>query len=611
MPQDGTTLNSVMQEISGQILGGRVDKITQPEPDEIVISVRGRGANHKLLLTTQSTAPRLHFTSLHKQSPMQAPMFCMVLRKHISGGRIVDIRQPDFERIIEFHIEALDEMGDKSVKVLVIEIMGKHSNIMLLTGAYKQAASEADNQPEAQQSDDKAEADLSRIPMPTAKVIDAIKHVPPSVSSVRAILPGVRYNRPPAGGKANPLIADEPSFLQTVFNGNIKIQQALYQRYTGLSPVLASEICTRADIAADSFVAELAPEEQQRLYQVFSDIFRKVKSGDFAPHIYYDSQGKAVDITVLPFTMYTHLQAEAYVSTSQMQEDFYAKRDAHYRTGQRTADLRKLITTHLERSRKKALIYDKTLADTQSRDELRIKGELLTAYLHQVKNGEKSVILENFYDDNKPIEVPLSPTLTPTENAQRYFKQYNKMKRTHIALAEQIRQNDEDIAYLDSVAVAMEAVLTEADIAEIRAELAGQGFVKRKYAHKPGKKAQKPEKTKPLRFVSTDGFEIYVGKNNTQNDQLTIQTAKHHDIWLHTKDIAGSHVIIITNGAEPPETTILEAANLAAYYSKGRESSKVPVDYTKRRYVRKPNGAKPGRVIYDRHSTVYVTPAEP
>jgi len=583
-----------MQEISAQILGGRVDKITQPEPDEVVISIRGRGANHKLLLTAQSTAPRLHFTSQQKQSPMQAPMFCMVLRKHLSGGRIMDIRQPGFERIIEFDIEALDEMGDKSIKTLLIEIMGKHSNIMLVAPSPPR--------------NDGGEINDGR------KVIDAIKHVPPSVSSVRAILPGVQYNRPPTSGKSDPLMAGEQSFSQTIFSENTKTQQALYQRYTGLSPVLASEICTRAGISADSLTEELTPGERQNLYNAFSNIFDQVKAGEFAPHIYYDIQGKAVDLTPIPYIMYAnYLQAEAYDSPSEMQEAFYAKRGAQYRTGQRTSDLRKLIATHQERSRKKALMYDKTLAETKTRDELRIKGELLTAYLHQVENGAESVILENFYDDNNPIEIPLSPNLTPTENAQQYFKKYNKMKRTLVALAEQIKQNNEDAAYLDSVAVAMEAVLTEADIAEIRAELAEQGFVKRKYLTKPGKnkKAQKPEKTKPLRFISKDGYEMFVGKNNTQNDQLTLRTAKNHDIWLHTKDIAGSHVLIITNGTEPPQSTILEAANLAAYYSKGRESSQVPVDYVQRRHVRKPNGAKPGFVIYDRHKTVYVTPVEP
>ena len=588
MPQDGTVINSLVQEISHKIQGGRIDKITQPEADEVHISVRAGGANHKLLLTAQATAPRLHFTQQNKQSPMQAPMFCMVLRKHISGGRIVSICQPGFERIVEMHIEALNEMGDRTTKTLLIEIMGKHSNIILLS-------------PEAAGT--------------PAKVIDAIKHVPPSVSAVRAILPGILYSRPP-GSKLNPLEADEASFTQAMFSDILDsshIQKALYQTYTGLSPILASEICTRAGIPPEIYTGELAKEEREGLYGAFSHIFRQVQAGDFAPHIYYDNQGRAVDFTALPFTMYAHLLAEPQASPSVLQEAFYAKRDAGYRVSQKTADLRKLIATHQERCVKKALVFDKTLADIQSRDELRIKGELLTAYLHQIERGAETITLENFYDDNNTIEIPLSPTLTPTENAQRYFKKYNKQKRTHAALQDQIRQNNEDLAYLDSVAQAMETVQTEADITEIRSELAEEGFAKRKYSPKKGKAVGKkgPAPSKPLRYTSSDGFEIYVGKNNTQNDQLTMRQAKAHDIWMHTKDIAGSHVIIITGGAQPPEATILEGANIAAYYSKGRSSSQVPVDYVQRKHVRKPAGAKPGYVIYDRHKTVYVTPFEP
>ena len=596
MPQDGTTLCNIVQELSQHILNGRLDKITQPEPEEIVLSIRGRGANHKLLLTTQSAAPRLHFTNLQKPSPMQAPMFCMVLRKHISSGRIVDIRQPNFERIVEFHIEALNEMGDRTVKILLIEIMGKHSNIMLLAPSG--------DHPNITDAPDSNIA---------AKVIDAIKHIPPSLSSVRAILPGSVYVRPPSGDKKNPLLANESSFFQDIFQSKQKIQQALYQRYTGLSPILASEICTQADIPPETCASELMPQDQSQLSRAFFDVFNQVRAGDFAPCIYYDEKGKAVDLTALPFAMYAHLWPETYDSPSMMQEAFYAKRDAGYRISQKTSDLRKLIATHQERCQKKAFMYEKTLEDIKNRDNLRIKGELLTAYLHLVERGTESVILDNFYDDNQPIKIPLSPTLSPIENAQRYFKQYNKQKRTYTALQKQILQNQEDQTYLESVAIAMETVTNETDIAEIRAELAEQGFVKRKYARgaSSNKKAQKPETSKPLRFVSADGFEIYVGKNNTQNDYLTLRLAKNHDIWLHTKDIAGSHVIIITGGAEPPESTILEAANLAAYYSKGRNSGQVPVDYVRRRHVRKPNGAKPGFVIYDKHRTVYVTPKEP
>jgi len=591
MPQDGTIISCIVHEISQHVLGGRIDKITQPEPDEIHIAIRAGGNNHKLLLTNQSSSPRLHFTKLNKQSPAQAPQFCMVLRKHISGGRIVDIRQPNFERIAEIDIEALNEMGDKSIKTLVIELMGKHSNIMLLSPGTD--------------------------PESPAKIIDAIKHVPPSVSAVRAILPGGQYTPPPSGNKKDPLYVKEPSFSQTLLQSNLPIQKALYQCHTGISPILASEICTRARIHPDAYASELTQEEWKTLYNVVVYMFVILRgwvlAGTFACRIYYDQQGKAMDITAMPFNMYSHLEYELYKSPSALLEAFYAKRDAGYRINQKTADLRKLITTHQERCNKKTIVYEKTLEDIKNRDSLRIKGEILTAYLHQVERGAESVTLDNFYD-NTSIEIPLSPNLSPTENAQRYFKQYNKQKRTHTALQEQIQQNQEDQFYLDSVAQAMETVTTEADIAEIRAELAEQGFVKRKYA-RPGNKNPQSKKgpgtSKPLRFTSSDGYEIYVGKNNTQNDYLTLRQAKNHDIWMHTKDIAGSHVIIVTGGANPPESTILEGANIAAYYSKGRSSSQVPVDYVQRKHVRKPSGAKPGFVIYDRHKTVYVTPEEP
>ncbi|MCL2528212.1 MAG: NFACT family protein [Defluviitaleaceae bacterium] len=590
MPQDGTVINSIVHELSQKIKGGRIDKITQPEPDEIILSIRANGANHKLLLTAQSTAPRLHLTEVGKISPLTAPMFCMVLRKHISSGHIIDICQPGFERIVELHIDAINEMGDRAVKILLIEIMGKHSNIMLLNPQTGDAP---------------------------AKVIDAVKHVPPSVSAVRAILPGSIYSRPP-GEKKSPLNVNQNIFEQVFAQQNISIQQALFKPYTGISPILASEICVRANIPPDTFTGEVNPEAQAQLYRAFSHIFGLVQAGDFMPHIYFDQQGKAVDITALSFAMYSHLEGKEFSSPSSMQEVFFAKRDADYRVSQKTADLRKLVTTLHERSNKKAFMYEKTLADIESRDDLRIKGELLTAYMHQIKQGDKSIILENFYDDNKSIEIPLDPNLSPTENAQRFFKQYNKQKRTFTALQEQIAQNQGDQTYLDSVALAMETVTTEADIAEIRAELAEGGFAKRKYARVQGKKGpgqktskKSPAVSKPLRFTSSDGFELYVGKNNTQNDHLTLRQAKNHDIWLHTKDIAGSHVIIITGGVVPPESTIMEAANLAAYYSKGRNSSQVPVDYVQRKYVRKPNGAKPGFVIYDRHKTIYVSPVEP
>jgi len=577
MPFDGVAIASVIHELSTTLVGGRIDKISQPEPDEIYINLRSGGKNHKLLLTANAGAPRFNFTEQSKISPLKAPMFCMVLRKHITSGRILDIVQPEFERIAEFHIEAMDEMGDKSVKILLIEIMGKHSNIMLL--------------------------DTNR------KILDAIKHVSMSVSSVRPILPGMAYSRPP-GDKQDPRgICTVEELIQAISPGNLKVQQAIYQHLNGISPILASEICTRANVPHDTFIKDLSVREQELLCVAFSNIMAQVAGRNFENNIYWDEDSKAVDLTALPMTLYAnqYLRAETYDSPSTMLEHFYARRDEAYRVSQKTVDLRKLITTHQERCRKKSFMHDRTLEEIKNRDTLRIKGELLMAYMYMVEKGAKTFMAENFYDDNKPIKITLDPLLTVSENAQRYFKQYNKQKRTFAALQEQIVKNQEDLAYLDSVAAAMETITDEADIAEIRAELATQGFAKRSTVSKNKKAAQT---AKPLRYISSDGFDIYIGKNNTQNDNLTLRMANNHDIWMHTKDIPGSHVIVITGGKELSERTILEAANLAAYHSKAKNSTQVPVDYVAKRHVRKPNGAKPGFVIYDSHKTVYVTPVE-
>ena len=575
MPFDGATIASVKHELSRTIIGGRVDKISQPERDEIVINLRCGGANHKLLLTANSNAPRLNFTAQSKTAPLKAPMFCMVLRKHLTSGRVVDIVQPRFERIVELHIEAMDEMGDKSIKILLIEIMGKHSNIMLL--------------------------DAGR------KILDAIKHVSPAVSAVRPILPGLMYSSPPSD-KQNPLeMCGQDVFIATLLTGNSKVQEAIYKNLNGISPIFASEICTRARVAHDTFMKDLTGDEQQRLYGAFSHAMGQINAGQFAPTIYWDGEGRAVDIAPFPMQLYARHTAENYDSASVMLESFYARRDETYRISQKTVDMRKLISTHQERARKKTFMYERTLEEIKDRDSLRIKGELLTAYLYMVEKGADSFTAENFYDESKPMKIAIDPTLTPAENAQRYFKQYNKQKRTFAALEEQMAKNQEDLDYLDSVAIAMETVTDEADIAEIRAELASQGFAKRQTDSRNKKASQSAN---PLRYVSSDGFDIYVGKNNTQNDNLTLKMATGSDIWMHTKDIPGSHVIILTNGKELPDTTILEAANLAAYHSKARNSAQVPVDYVARKHVRKPNGAKPGFVIYDNHRTVYVTPVE-
>ncbi|MCL2365034.1 MAG: NFACT family protein [Defluviitaleaceae bacterium] len=583
MPFDGSVIASVVHELERLLVNGRIDKIIQPEADEVIIAARAGGTNHKLLLTASAQAPRVHLTTQAKNAPLTAPQFCMVLRKHLSGGRILAVRQPDFERIVAIDIENRTEMGDASQKRLIIEIMGKHSNIILLDH--------------------------------DERVLDAIKHVPPSVSSVRTILPGARYEPPPTRGKVNPLTANTtqmdtaqhvaaPHSTGATDNPPREFTP-LHAQFHGISPALGEEILLQAVHGTSAL----------GLTAAFADFTRKINSGDFDPHIYYDDTGKALDITPWPFLLHAQHRGEAFDSASAMLERFYMQRDADNRLQQRTADLRKLLTTQRDRARNKSFAHEKTLAETQNRDTLRIKGELLTAYLHKVERGASTVTLDNFYDNNAPMEINLDPTLSPSENAQRYFRQYNKQKRAAVAVVVQIEQNNADLAYLESVLTTLDNAQGEEDINEIRAELAEQGFAKRRpTAGKSGKSNKKPPKarpSKPLHYTSTDGFDIYVGKNNTQNDTLTLRTAHATDLWLHTKDIPGSHVILVTRGAEPPETTLREAANLAAWYSRARASTNVPVDYVARKHVRKPAGAKPGFVIYDYHKTVYVTPVEP
>ena len=576
MPLDGTTISSIVHELSTTVVGGRIDKITQPEPDEIIIGIRAGGKNHKLLLTTNAAAPRINFTAVSKTSPLKAPMFCMVLRKHIASGRIIAIYQPKFERIIEICIEALDEMGDKSEKILLIEIMGKHSNIMLL--------------------------DSNR------KILDSIKHISPSVSSVRPILPNMIYSLPPSD-KHNPFeMVTQGVFFASISPKNYKVQQGLYMHINGISPIMASEICLNANIDPSIFIKDLDINAQKKLYEAFQQVFSYVKSADYSTRIYWDSDGKAIDIAPFSMKFYENYSYEEYNSPSIMLETFYTKRDESYRINQKTVDMRKLVSTHQERCRKKSFLYERTLKEIENRDILRVRGELLTAYLYMVEKGSDTFVAENFYDNNQPLNITIDPTLTPQENAQRYFKQYNKQKRTFAALEEQIAVNNTDLAYLDSVAAAMETITDEADIAEIRAELASQGFAKRRT---DGKSKKAMQAAKPMHYVSSDGFDIYVGKNNTQNDNLTLRMAKSHDIWMHTKDIPGSHVIIVTNGKELPHSTIQEGANLAAYNSRAKNSANVPVDYVAKKNVRKPNGAKPGFVIYDNHKTIHVTPVAP
>jgi len=572
MPLDGITLNSVKQELSQALIGGRVDRIQQPEADEIIIAIRSQGKNHKLLLNANANSPRIHFTEISKPSPPQAPMFCMLLRKHLGGGRILDIQQPDFERMVEIYIESPNEMGDLSVKRLIIEIMGKHSNIILVDARDT--------------------------------IMDSIRHVSRELSSVREVMPGRGYTRPPSQGKLPPVPIDTEHFLNLLKTESKRVQHVIYQSYNGISPIVASEICLRASVAADAFAETLSDTERERLLNIFAALYEDIENGRFNCHIYEDVKR---DFSAVFMNIYDGWEmSEAFTSPSKMLETFYRKQDNMHRLSQKTADLRRLVSTYIERSKRKSEIHQKTLLEIEDREQQRKFGEVLTAYIYAIPEGADRVKLADFYEGDREIEIPLDPTKTAVENAQYYFKAYNKAKRTFAALQEQMQSNEEDLAYLDSVLTSISTAADEEDIADIRTELAEQNFIKKR----PQAKGKKPKKSKPLHYMSSDGFNIYVGKNNTQNDELSMRFAHPNDIWMHTKEIPGSHVIIQTAGKELPDKTILEGAMLAAYHSKGRHSSQVPVDFCPRKNVRKPRGAKPGFVIYDVYNTVYVSPDE-
>ncbi len=579
MALDGITLSSIIKELKDELLGSRIDKIYQPLKDEIIFSVRNGKLAKRVLLSANSNHPRIHFTEIQKENPITAPMFSMVLRKHIAGSRIVNIYQPDFERIAVIETEGLNELGDMSIKKLIIEIMGKHSNIMLVDE--------------------------------NGKILDSIKRVSHDTSSVREVLPGKEYSFPPSQNKLNPLTTDETTFLSKMEEKTgSKTTNFIYQTYTGISPAAASEIAFRGGIDGSRHIEELSEEERKNVYKAFKLTFDDVKNGNYYPQIIYSpDKSKIIDFSVINMTQYSGYITKEFESVSQLLEDFYSEKDNAYHIAQKAHDMHRVVVSNIERCVKKKEIQLKTRNDTKDMDIWRLKGELITANIYAVEPETKVLRAINYYDESMPvIEIALDENLTPAENAQKYYNKYNKAKRTLAALEIQEKQNDEELLYLESVLSAIELCTEEADLKDIRDELIEQGFMKRK----PQKgKTMRSKKSAPMHFVSSDGIDIYVGKSNTQNDELTLKFASSTNIWLHTKNTPGSHVIIDVNGLDNlPDNTLLEAANLAAYYSKAKTGTNVAVDYALKKNVKKPNGAKPGMVIYDHNYTVYITPDE-
>lgn len=579
MALDGLVIHSIVDELHKKLLGGKIDKVYQPENDEIVLHIRNNKENFKLVLSCSASNPRVYLASDYKkENPINAPMFCMLFRKYIQGGNIVNVSQVDFERIIKISVESFDELKEKTTKDIIIEIMGRHSNIILTHSSNN-------------------------------KIIDSAKRIPPSVSRVRQILPGQTYVLPPKQDKLNPITdISLNSFVDTLSSFDGPIFKAIYSKFLGISPVIAKEICFRANIDENLLVSEISSDDISKIYKEFHNLFKYIKDNVYNPCMVIDASiDKVLDFSCINLSLFSNLSIINDDSISKILENYYATKDIKDRIHQRSSDLRKSISIKLDRLYNKLNKQEKELIESENADIYKIKGELITSYIYMIEKGMESVEVANFYDpEYKNIKISLNTNFTPSENAQKYFKKYNKLKTAKKEITAQMEITKEEIDYLENIMLSIENCENLAELMDIREELGKVGYIRSKNNSKKETKLT----TKPHEFVSSNGFKILVGKNNKQNDHLTLKVASNEDIWMHTKNIPGSHVIIKTEGKEVPDETIFEGAMLAAFFSKSKMSSQVPVDYTKKKNVKKPNGAKPGMVIYDTNNTIYVTPTE-
>ncbi|ENQ3078466.1 NFACT family protein [Bacillus cereus] len=559
MAFDGLFTRAITHEIANSLQTGRISKIYQPSKYEILLHIRANGKNQKLLLSAHPTYARMHLTTQNYDSPALPPMFCMLLRKHLEGGFIEKIEQIDLERMIQITVRSRNEIGDESLKTLIIEIMGRHSNIILVDSK-------------------------------TNVILDSLKHVSLAVNRHRTVYAGAEYVAPPTQQKINPLqIEAQEEFIRPLdfLSGNMDKQ--LVGTFTGISPLFAKEVVAKAGMVNEHTLSEAFFTLQKPLLQ----------------HQYMPSMITANGKEFFYLFPLSHLKGEEkkFSSVSELLDRFFFGKAERDRVKQQAHDLERFMQNEKAKNEKKLIKLQKTLEDAGKADKYQLFGELLTANMYAMKKGDKEIEVINYYDENSgTVKITLDPLRTPSENAQRYFQKYQKAKNSIAIVEEQIEKTNEEIFYFDSLLQQMEAASSK-DIEEIREELAEEGYMRN---HKAKNVKKKP--TKPIldKYIASDGTEILVGKNNKQNDYLTNKLARRDEIWLHTKDIPGSHVVI--RSLEPSDETLLEAARLAAYFSKAKESSSVPVDYTKIRHVKKPSGAKLGFVTYDNQQTVYVTP---
>ncbi len=573
MAFDGFTIAALTKELSDTLTEGRLQKIAQPEPDELLLTIKKNRKNYRLVLSASPSLPLLYLTDTPRTSPLSAPNFCMLLRKHLNGAKIIKISQPGLERVVRIDMENLNELGDLVQKSLVIEMMGKHSNLIFLDE--------------------------------TDQIIDSIKHVSSLVSSVREVLPGRTYFIPNTKRKQDPFTLTTELWLNEVIKQPLSVAKGLCNYFTGFSYITAQEIAYRSRIDGDAPFASLNGNQLSSLLNTLRDLLQQIRNGSFSPEIVMEKD-TPLEFAAFPLSMYGTMTHRHCASMSEAVESFYREKEVIQRIRQKSADLRKTVTTLLERSRKKLSLQYKQQADTEKKDKYRIYGELLNTYGYQIQPGDASITCTNYYNGEE-VTIPVDSTLSPSENANKYFNRYNKLKRTSEAVEVQIQETKELIEHLDTIMTALHIARQEEDLAAIKQELIDSGYIRNR--NRSGKKGGRAlPKSTPLHYISSDGYDMYVGKNNFQNDQLTFRMAAGNDWWFHAKQIPGSHVIIKCNNEEPPVSTFEEAASLAAYYSKDRDSTKVEIDYTQKKNVKKPNGSKPGFVVYYTNYSMVATP---
>ena len=570
MALDGIFLSKVKNELREKAVGLRVDKVNQPTRDEVILNLRGKGCNYKLLLCVRADSPRLHFSSHNIDNPPVPPMFCMLLRKHLTGAMIKDVRQHETDRIIFIDFDATNEIGDRVELTIVMEIMGKYSNMILISGE---------------------------------KIIDSMKRVDFTTSSVRQILPGLMYALPPQQDKLSIETTDIDTILDRVLSYREKsLSSALLNSIQGISPVVAREIAHKTAFD-DIQVSYLDNQQIDILKAVLTEFAESIGSGTV--YMLTENGGKPKDMSVVDIKQYGDLlSVKEYGSAAELLDDFYFERDRINRINHRGHELIKLLNNLIERTSRKLSLQREELKRCEDKETLRLYGELILANLYRLGKGVTYYEVENYYDNCELIKIPCNPALSPTENQKKYYKDYRKAQTAEKMLVKLIEDGENEIVYLESVLDELSRADTDSEISAIRLELQNGGYIK----NIKGKKQKPPKELPPIEFMSSDGFKILVGRNNIQNDKLSLKTAMKNDMWLHTQKIPGSHVIIVGDGKEISDESIEEAAVIAAYYSKAKDSSLVPVDYTRVKALKKPNGAKAGMVIYREYWTIITNP---